>query len=187
MEPLDSREDRAILHSRPVPAQVNIDLLLEWINICKEHHTLQLKGTVEEHAMRPNVSLFAVDGSKMCITQLPDLGQYAALSYVWGPSGRQLKWTADRLRTAGGLNRHWQDVPTTISDAITLCQSLRIPYLWVDALCIPQDDEKLKAQFISEMDRIYGNSFLTIVAPMGKDSSPVSVPTLAKCSSLKRR
>jgi hypothetical protein len=93
MEPLDSREDRAILHSRP--AQVNIDLLLEWINICKEHHTLQLKGTVEEHAMRPNVSLFAVDVSKMCITQLPDLGQYAALSYVWGPSGRQLKWTAD--------------------------------------------------------------------------------------------
>ena len=53
---------------------------------------------------------------------------------------------------------------------MTLCARLGIRYLWVDALCIPQDDAHLQARFISEMANIYHHSHLTIVAASGETS-----------------
>jgi hypothetical protein len=171
MEPSDSREDKAIFHSRPIGAEVNIELLLRWLRICEEHSPRHSPG---RYTSQTSMRLFAIDVARKCITQLPDSPRYAALSYVWGPPDTpQLKWTARtkaRLHTPGGLSHQRQDVPTTITDAMTICESLQIQYLWVDALCIPQDDDRLKMQFISEMDSIYSNSFVTIVAVSGKNS-----------------
>ncbi|KAJ9657261.1 hypothetical protein H2201_008242 [Coniosporium apollinis] len=52
-------------------------------------------------------------------------------------------------------------------DAMVICNELRIPYLWVDALCIRQDDETDKAALIQMMDNIYSSAVLTIVAASG--------------------
>lgn len=52
----------------------------------------------------------------------------------------------------------------TIIDAIEVALSLEIRYLWVDRLCIIQDNEEEKKAQIEQMDRIYGNAVVTIVA-----------------------
>jgi hypothetical protein len=49
--------------------------------------------------------------------------------------------------------------------------SLGERYLWVDVLCIIQDDEKSKALFISQMDIVYHHALLTIVAMSGQDAN----------------
>lgn len=56
------------------------------------------------------------------------------------------------------------EVPHTLTDAIGLVARLGFPYLWVDALCIVQDDEKELAGEIEPVDLIYANSLFTIIS-----------------------
>jgi len=55
-------------------------------------------------------------------------------------------------------------LPPVFRDAVRLCRSLDIPYLWIDALCIVQDDTTDKAREISRMGHIYENAYLNIGA-----------------------
>lgn len=57
------------------------------------------------------------------------------------------------------------ELPATIRDAIKLCQALDIQYLWVDSLCIVQDDSEDWRHEAAEMASIYGRSALTITTP----------------------
>lgn len=54
---------------------------------------------------------------------------------------------------------------------MAVVSSLGERYLWVDVLCIIQDDEKSKALFISQMDIVYHHALLTIVAMSGQDAN----------------
>jgi Heterokaryon incompatibility protein (HET) len=54
---------------------------------------------------------------------------------------------------------------------MALIQKLGKRYLWVDALCITQDDAESKNQDIRHMDRIYGQAYSTIVALTGVDAN----------------
>jgi Heterokaryon incompatibility protein (HET) len=58
----------------------------------------------------------------------------------------------------------WRQLPATIADAVSVTRSLGIRYLWVDALCIVQDDEEDKTREIREMGRIYRYARVTIAA-----------------------
>jgi hypothetical protein len=58
----------------------------------------------------------------------------------------------------------------TVEDAITIVASLGQKYLWVDVLCIVQDDPEDMALNISNMYRIYANSFLTLIVAGNGDA-----------------
>ncbi|KAK0719006.1 hypothetical protein B0T21DRAFT_338960 [Apiosordaria backusii] len=47
-------------------------------------------------------------------------------------------------------------------DAVKVCKSLGIRYLWVDALCIIQDSKNDWEQENQQMSRVYEGSYLTI-------------------------
>jgi hypothetical protein len=64
-----------------------------------------------------------------------------------------------------------EDLPPTFRDAVILVRDLGIQYLWIDSLCIVQDDEKEWKQEASRMWEIYGSSYLTIAATSATDSS----------------
>lgn len=61
-------------------------------------------------------------------------------------------------------------MPVTIQDAISLCAQLGERYLWVDSLCIVQDTPDKHSQ-IQQMDQIYHNAALCIVAATGRDAN----------------
>lgn len=44
-------------------------------------------------------------------------------------------------------------------------------YLWVDSLCIIQDDHITSTYFVSQMDIIYSHAILTIVAAAGSNAN----------------
>ncbi|KAK3401883.1 heterokaryon incompatibility protein-domain-containing protein, partial [Sordaria brevicollis] len=95
---------------------------------------------------------------------------YACLSYKWGRDQEPVL-TSNMLRgRRGPLQFQAEDLPKTIADAVFVCLSLRIGYLWVDALCIIQDDAQDKAEQIGEMQQIYSQSAITIVASRADSS-----------------
>jgi hypothetical protein len=65
---------------------------------------------------------------------------YVALSYRWGVDiSEVLTTTTPRLKTYGSAIQ-LSSLPNTIRDAIIFCRGIRAEYLWVDMLCIIQDD-----------------------------------------------
>lgn len=89
---------------------------------------------------------------------------YAALSYCWGADLKGVIRT-----TKGNLDSHrkgitFSDLPRTLQDAVVFCRGMGIEYLWVDALCIVQDDSDDWFREASLMHQVYSNSLLTIAA-----------------------
>lgn len=90
--------------------------------------------------------------------------KYATLSYCWGPredARAQLKLTAEtweRYRHAIPL-----DIMTPVMrDTVTVCRALQIRYVWIDALCIMQDNLRDWEEQSYQMSEIFGSSWLTI-------------------------
>jgi hypothetical protein len=113
----------------------------------------------------------------MCVEEvkdLPKVPRYFALSYVWGGVTQlQLLWdNLIPLSKKGSLESdYYQQIPKVIRDAITITQDLDETYLWVDALCICQDDPWWKASQIAMMNQIYKGAVLTVVALDAGDAS----------------
>ncbi|KFY06776.1 hypothetical protein V492_07752 [Pseudogymnoascus sp. VKM F-4246] len=93
---------------------------------------------------------------------------YAALSYCWGgyPQLRTTKGTLDIFSEEVPSKL----IPKTFADAINIARALRIPYVWIDALCIVQDDEQEWQSEAAHMSDIYRGSHLTITATESVDS-----------------
>ena len=93
---------------------------------------------------------------------------YVALSHLWGthqPLTSTKASVASRLR---GIVMG--DLSPTYRDAIHVCRSLQIRYLWIDSLCIIQDDEADWQRECSRMASVYGSCIFTI-APDAADES----------------
>lgn len=92
--------------------------------------------------------------------------QYCALSYCWGPSEDavyQTKTTRKNIeRNLESMD--FDDLSPVLKDAVTTARSLSIPYLWVDALCILQDDMSDWQMQCSQMNDIYGGACVTFIA-----------------------
>jgi hypothetical protein len=88
-------------------------------------------------------------------------------------SNIQLLELADALRA--------DTLPATVADAIEVMKALGEKYLWVDSLCIIQDNELDKQAFIPNMDVIYQRALLTIVAFSG-DHSDTGLPGIRPSS-----
>ena len=58
-----------------------------------------------------------------------------------------------------------ESLPQSIRDAILVTEKLGMRRLWVDSLCIIQDDVADKAREIAQMPQVYGNATVTIAAP----------------------
>ncbi|KAI1411243.1 HET-domain-containing protein [Hypoxylon sp. FL1857] len=92
---------------------------------------------------------------------------YAALSYCWGPPEdivRQFKTEKgsldDRLRSF-----ELQEVSPILRDAILAARVLGVRYLWMDAVCIVQDDVEDWDRESSLMSLVFQNAAMTICTP----------------------
>lgn len=91
-------------------------------------------------------------------------GTWAALSYRWGPEGRQnLMLTSSSLaRLTKGFDAEL--LPKTCRDAIMAARGLDIQYLWIDSLCILQDSREDWERESAVMRHVYRNALVTIAA-----------------------
>lgn len=130
----------------------------------------------------PNLRL--VDVRRRCIVSHLESRTYTALSYVWGTESKLVLKKANYidLHTPGALADDREDIPKTIRDVLNLCQKVSAflrgggaeseinnlalvawEYVWIDALCIVQDDPVDKQHHINRMDKVYSGAWQTIV------------------------
>lgn len=98
----------------------------------------------------------------LVVSQIQDVGTYAALSYCWGTSQTNISTKATLSEKTNEISL--LSLPHTILDAITVTKELGIQYLWVDALCIIQDSTEDWQSESSKMGQIYNNALVTIQA-----------------------
>lgn len=91
--------------------------------------------------------------------------QYAALSYCWGPP-QDAKFQSKAFRA--NLQQLYEklefnSLSPILKDAIEVTRKLSIPYLWVDCLCILQDDFSDWQRQCKQMSDIYGKARVTLI------------------------
>lgn len=95
-------------------------------------------------------------------TEMRETGPYTCLSYCWGGEQR-LRLTSDsEVQLRDGVSTH--KLPRTLCEAVMVAHALGIEYIWIDALCIFQDNRQDWHAQASDMARIYGGAAFTICA-----------------------
>jgi hypothetical protein len=89
-------------------------------------------------------------------------GRYIALSYCWGDP--QPFALPKAVRKAYSKRLPYTDLPKTTLDAFEVTRSLGLQFIWIDSMCIVQDDPEDVNKEIAKMLQIYENSLLTISA-----------------------
>ncbi|KAI0204880.1 heterokaryon incompatibility protein-domain-containing protein [Astrocystis sublimbata] len=150
------------------PIRDEVDAIMSLLQHCDAAHDCSKPTPYDK---RPRTR--AIDVRRMCVTSIAAHDRYLALSYVWGgvPVARLLQDNKEKLMLPYGLEEYAQGLPKTIQDAIRLARQMKVNYLWVDALCLVQDDPEDLNVGIIAMSAIYKNAYLTIIAADGHDAN----------------
>jgi hypothetical protein len=144
----------------------------QWISECSSSHKDCPLPLFWSDAKLPTrlIDVGLTDGIVKLRETLPDeransTKGYVTLSYVWGESDtvKQFKATIAN-HTSLRQSIDVPSLPKTVQDAIYATVQLGIPYLWVDALCIIQDDEDDFSRELSTMAQVYRHATVTISA-----------------------
>jgi hypothetical protein len=175
-QPLPTSTSTGELGSRnTIRSRLEIGRLQRILQLCT-NHDLCSNQYLEKEVFRPSFRLIDVYEARLVDKTSPC--EYFALSYVWGGSQKTRLQTTKRnlvsLQQPSALSRgnrnHREQLSLTISDTIDLCRSLGQRYLWVDCLCIVQDDLEEKMRLIHGMGQVYENASLTIFAVSGSNA-----------------
>lgn len=148
-----------VLGGLQIQPHIHYSMINEWLRDCENTHD---KCTLSNPPQVPP-GFHVIDCMSRIIVpwnKVNSQNSYLALSYVWGNTGQN-----DKIQNENIL----RDVPSTIEDAIHLTGQLGYRYLWIDRYCIPQNNHLDRQIQIQNMDRIYEEAAITIIAAAGED------------------
>lgn len=156
------------------PSWIDSAILRQWKDKCCTTHDSKCGQTLASERLPASRAVWFVDTHKCCLVPVQPEYQYVALSYIWGTK-RMLMTQRSNLTelqkehalSTGPLA---DQVARTIRDSIELVKLLGERYLWVDALCIVQDDGASKHHQITNMSSIYAAAKLTIISAQAADA-----------------
>lgn len=138
-------------------------IVVEWLRECVEKHDCQGSTTLPSRVL--DVSQSSEGGIHLYVTD-QEIEPYAALSHCWGG---EVPMKTTRLNYEAQQNHiAVDDLPQNFQDAIEVTRKLGLRYLWIDALCIIQDDLSDWEVESREMSSIYGDAHLVIGADGAK-------------------
>ncbi|KUI72547.1 hypothetical protein VM1G_08286 [Cytospora mali] len=148
------------------------ELISCWVNNCVKNHP---KCRAAQRGFRPTrlLQVNCFSGSKdVRLVEFGSNGKavpYVALSHCWGPPSKR-----PIITTKENITSHIERIPSkvlsrTFRDAVDIVRELGQSYVWIDSLCIIQDDEEDWAREAALMADVYRESFCTISAHSSKD------------------
>ena len=177
------------IHRFLSPEQINPDQLRRWLLCCERTHGDRCRPGKAAFAIQAKVQPSFIDVENECIVTPDSEVPYVALSYVWGPveTLQAKKENIEILRHPGSLSASSaQAVLLTIRDAMKLCALIGQRYLWVDRVCIIQDDLESKWQHLHAMADTYAKAQFTIVAADGTHADQ-GLSGVSRCSDERRK
>ncbi|KAH7401041.1 heterokaryon incompatibility protein-domain-containing protein, partial [Phaeosphaeria sp. MPI-PUGE-AT-0046c] len=136
----------------------------------KKHNICRLSVPVSGYTPTRLIELIDCDNVSIQLRErLECIERYVALSHCWGSSQplTLTRATATELFQGITLDR----LPKTFQDAIAVTRRFGLRYLWIDSLCIYQDDKYDWGMEASRMKDIYRNAAFCIAATHAADST----------------
>lgn len=135
-----------------------------WIDNCEKNH---FNSCFQGECKLPKRVLdLGIDGTAAMLRlkeTKAEMGGYITLSHCWGNTNDQL--STKKANISNMLNSiPIHELCQTFKDAIAITRKLGIRYLWIDSLCIIQDDLQDWKQESGEMAGIYSSSYLALAA-----------------------
>jgi len=162
----------ATIIGRPVEADAGSRLVLnravKWVKACNDHPECR-RGTASPNLPRRVIDIGTDNNSIRLKETYEESGTYTTLSHCWGSSEQLTTTKASLAARQKGIS--FEELPKTFQDAIILTRELDVRYIWIDSLCICQDDGDDWDRESAKMASVYSNSYLTIAATQAKNSS----------------
>lgn len=132
----------------------------QWLKQCTDSHQACSK---REKPVLPKrvVRLASYNMSPVLYeTSHGERADYVALSYCWGGE-KHLLTTQNTIRShKAGIP--WSQIPQTLKDAMQLTLELGVEFIWIDALCIIQDDPVDWMEEASKFGSVYRDALITV-------------------------
>ncbi|KAE9379693.1 HET-domain-containing protein [Stipitochalara longipes BDJ] len=146
-------------------------MLQNWSSVCLQKHASYTQRNQDQRLPTRVLDVGTTDMSKepYLFETNGAYGSYATLSHRWGDMSIQFQTIKANLKDhKTGIS--FDTFPVLFQDAVKVTRFLGIQYLWIDCLCIIQDDDEDWARECEKMSSIYENSFLTISALLANHS-----------------
>jgi len=172
---LGDREERRLptVFSHYTDSAETTSHIIDWIEICEDTHDVCKEGRenmwmpsrlLEISGVRDDLQLRLRDRSEL------QSGRYCTLSHCWGaPDVQSLKLTTDSLSSfRNGIAA--SNLKYTFQEMADLTWQLGVRLMWIDCMCIIQDDSQDWRYESALMGKVYANSWLNVSAA-SRDSS----------------
>jgi len=163
----------------------SLGIIQEWLSQCAKTHVDCLPDTAlafpETVAMSISwrtqlptrvIHVGTDSGNSPPFLHIPPIGEvgtYVTLSHCWGNSQPFTTTHATLFDRMSSIDIN--GLPKSFRDAITITRKIGIAYLWIDSLCIIQNDTRDWERESAKMAEVYGNSYVTLAATASPDGS----------------
>ncbi|PTB71764.1 HET-domain-containing protein [Trichoderma longibrachiatum ATCC 18648] len=148
-------------------------LLNEWVKRCdKSHDCLSHKNGIDENVKTPT-RLIKIGFRRLRLVETSNgtSGKYVALSHCWGSLTKEQKFCTYQSNIEA-LKKEipYKSLPKSFQDAVRVTRALRVPYLWIDSICIIQGDEEVWKSEASKMEQVFSSAYCTITTSSATSS-----------------
>ncbi|EWZ32427.1 serine/threonine protein kinase [Fusarium oxysporum f. sp. radicis-lycopersici 26381] len=139
-------------------------LFQKWLYVCDNEHGHARDACSGGCAVQMPTRLIYVGESSEHLEDIKDSGflRYLALSHCWGGSTSLSTLTSNIDKFRSEIPH--EQLPINFQEAIKVTRALKIPYLWIDSLCIIQDDPEDWRREAARMGQVFSNAYCTIAA-----------------------
>jgi hypothetical protein len=155
--------------SRDMPTNLNLDSCLEvvkpWLEECSKNHPA-CKPPLPSESEMP-IRILDIESFESGFIRLVESSRiqckdYITLSHCWGEVQPITTMKSNLKYHYSGIPIH--QLPATFYEAVLITSALKIQYLWIDSLCIVQDDPYDWEAEAAKMATVYRSSYLTLAA-----------------------
>ncbi|RDW62323.1 hypothetical protein BP6252_11756 [Coleophoma cylindrospora] len=169
-------------HRKVLPEKTLTDIQ-KWLQVCHSKHDCFQMAQSERSNPTRLIKISSENGNstlKLVETSATEPYSWCALSYCWGndldekDGGKAIKAIQT---TWGNLTTYLEEIPMeglpqTLKDAIFITSQLGIEYIWIDCLCIVQNDNDHDKQHeLTKMPAVYQQSYVTLSASSAAEST----------------
>lgn len=163
--PIPSSWDYFHTSSRVVPRSDSGDALSviqEWLTDCVDKHSADFLCKSPASPRLPTRVVHVGDNeqSVKLIDSNGEKDDYICLSHCWGLA--QIITTTKATIDERKRGIRWDLLSRTFQDAICMTRTLGFQYIWIDSLCIVQDDALDWEKESAQMASVYSNGHLTL-------------------------